>query len=308
MDNITEQEYINKIKSGEIEFSDLSSAEQTEEICVAAIEIDAEAIIKVNKQTKKICLAAVRKNPLILMHVEKQDDEICLEAVSRDPFALKYVKDKKYGICLEAVKNSHRYTGESVLLLVDDQTEELCLTAVKSNVSEFFNVKNQTNEICLAAVRRDGFLLLLVKEQTEEICLEALRRNSGVFNFVKNQTEKIHKEVLKYNPLDFFKYVDTNIYQYNKSEIELFFKIKNKDKYLSSQDLMKIYKNIIKILSKVSDDGLLEFFKDNEMTMINIGFDAHDDFIDLRTKVKILLDLNKNKDNCNIKPNKKKII
>jgi hypothetical protein len=40
-------------------------------------------------------------------------------------------------------------------------------------------VKEQTEEICLEAVKQDGAALKYVIEQTEEMCLEAVKQNVG---------------------------------------------------------------------------------------------------------------------------------
>ena len=44
---------------------------------------------------------------------------------------------------------------------VSEQTEEICLEAVRKDPTEFLNVEYQTPAICLEAVKGDGLLLTL---------------------------------------------------------------------------------------------------------------------------------------------------
>ena len=67
--------------------------QQTEDICVAAVRQCPGAITKVQKQTPKICLTAVQQDPWMLQYVEHQTEEICTAAARRDPRALQYVRD-----------------------------------------------------------------------------------------------------------------------------------------------------------------------------------------------------------------------
>jgi hypothetical protein len=46
------------------------------------------------------------------------------------------------------------------------------------------HVKDQTERICLEAVKENGNALRYVKEQTEEICLEAIRQNLTAIEYV----------------------------------------------------------------------------------------------------------------------------
>ena len=48
-------------------------------------------------------------------------------------------------------------------------------------------VQNQTQEICLEAVRKDGDVLEFVKKQTPAICLAAAKQNWKAFRFVKQE-------------------------------------------------------------------------------------------------------------------------
>ncbi len=51
-------------------------------------------------------------------------------------------------------------------------------------------VKEQSNSICLEAVKENYSALSCVKEQTEEICIEAVKQNDFALYYVNEQTEK----------------------------------------------------------------------------------------------------------------------
>lgn len=74
------------------------------------------------------------------------------------------------------------------LLLKDfqEQTEEMCITAVKQNGMALQFVNYQTDEICLKAVRQNGMALKYVKRQTEKICTAAYKQNEDSIIYVKS--------------------------------------------------------------------------------------------------------------------------
>jgi hypothetical protein len=45
-------------------------------------------------------------------------------------------------------------------------------------------VKDQTEAVCLEAVKNDGYALRYVKDQTEAVCLEAVKRNGDALRYV----------------------------------------------------------------------------------------------------------------------------
>jgi len=73
---------------------------------------------------------------------------------------------------------------------IDWNDEKEYLTTVRRNSNMLQFVKNQTDEICLEAVKQYGWALQFVKKQTDEICLEAVKQNGNALQFVKNPTKK----------------------------------------------------------------------------------------------------------------------
>lgn len=75
-------------------------------------------------------------------------------------------------------------------LQTEEQTPEICLTAVQSNANALKYVKEQTPEICLAAVKHGGWTLKYVKEQTPEICLAAVQQYSDALQYVEGHIKQ----------------------------------------------------------------------------------------------------------------------
>ena len=100
------------------------------------------------------------KHPLDVTLNPNKSKEIMLAAVGENPSSLEFIDH-------------------------DQQTEELCLLAVRQNGMTLRHVKTQTDEICLAAVKQNGFALKYVINQTHEICLAAVKQNGVVIQYIK---------------------------------------------------------------------------------------------------------------------------
>jgi hypothetical protein len=83
---------------------------------------------------------------------------------------------------------------------IHDQTDDICLTAVKRIGITLQFVNNQTEEICLAAVNTFPYALQYVRDQTEAICIAAVKRNPFAIKCVNNQTEAICAAALHTDP------------------------------------------------------------------------------------------------------------
>ena len=77
---------------------------QTEAICLVAVQLDGLALEYVYEQTEKICLEAVKQNSLALKYVQNQTEEVCCVAVRKKPEMIKYVKEPTEQICLEVIE------------------------------------------------------------------------------------------------------------------------------------------------------------------------------------------------------------
>lgn len=182
------------------------------------------------------------------------------------------------------------------------RTDKICLAGFKANTYNFIFIDNQTREMCMHAVTIDGMLLDYVKNQTDEICLAAIKNNGFSLSYVKNQTEELYKESFKTTDFRSIAFVDANIYVYDKSDLI---------KACISWDRDEFYKylfldKLAEILNKLDDENLViavnedlkEFF---DKQVLNEQLQS------IKSKVDMLLSLNLNNGNLNIK-NKSKLI
>lgn len=105
-----------------------------------------------------------------------------LQLVKSGELSLQYVENQTEEMCLEAVRRD----GEA-LEYVKNQTEEICWEAILSVGGALEYVKNQTEEMCLEAVLSNGFNLICVKNQTEEICRAAVWMSGLALEYVRDE-------------------------------------------------------------------------------------------------------------------------
>jgi hypothetical protein len=113
------------------------------------------------------------------------DETFCINAVARNGCAYSFCRVRNSKICKLVLKQQPYFIADM------EQTEELCITAVRSDGRALRNVKHQTDRICLEAVRRTGIAIGFVNVQTEEICMAAVKQNGDALQLVKWQTHAI---------------------------------------------------------------------------------------------------------------------
>ena len=68
--------------------------EQTEEMCLLAVQCNGSALQYVKEQTEEMCRLAVQQNGYALQYVKEQTEEMCRLAVQQNGYALQYVKEQ----------------------------------------------------------------------------------------------------------------------------------------------------------------------------------------------------------------------
>jgi hypothetical protein len=92
--NKTEKICIEAIRRNPTTLRYVDDCDQTERMCLEAVNLYGGALEYVRNQTDEMCLASVKQSWVPLMYVKNQTAEICLKAVRHDRFALKYVENK----------------------------------------------------------------------------------------------------------------------------------------------------------------------------------------------------------------------
>ena len=104
--------------------------------------------------------------------MNKELEEELIRQVRENPIALGSIKEQTEAICMAAVKVRGYALG-----FVKNQTEKICLAGVKENGRSLSYVKNQTEAICLEAVKQDGYAYRYCEIITEDIAYEAISKN-----------------------------------------------------------------------------------------------------------------------------------
>lgn len=125
------------------------------------------------------------------MALSKKKEQEYIEKVKRDGRYLNRIKkNQTEAICLVAVKQDGW-----VLKFVKKPTEEILLEAIRNYKVPFGSVLegivNPTENLYWIAVKEDGLELEYVKNQTLKICLEAVKRCGWALEYVENQIGEV---------------------------------------------------------------------------------------------------------------------
>jgi len=133
------------------------------------------------------------------------------EVFNTDLHIGKYLNEK--GFAYERCKNAVEDSGYSLeYISAENQTEEICKIAIKTNPLSIEFVKNQTPELCKYAlsISADAMEFIKPENRTEDICLYAVTRHSRNLKYVKNQTLEMCKIAVE-NNYNNIKYVNENL-------------------------------------------------------------------------------------------------
>lgn len=95
------------IKENVYSFKHVDEYNQTDEICLAAMNINGLILKYIINKTCEICLAATIQNSLALQYVKNQTYDTCLAAIKQNGLALQYVKKTIPDMCIAAIKMIH---------------------------------------------------------------------------------------------------------------------------------------------------------------------------------------------------------
>lgn len=223
---INEKIFFHAIKiQGEVifnSFKNIPQENQTEAMCLAAINNNSDAFQYVAERNKsnEVCLAAVKMNGNLLKDVpdKNKNREMCLIAIDtilsnrKIYFALsenvesgiKYVPIEFFTeeICLKIVNKDGLLLND---IPIELRSREVCTAALKKNILsiEYIPVEVFNAELALSLVQENGSLLKYIPEEmrSEKICISALRSNASAIIFVPKSilTEEICLLVVEKN-------------------------------------------------------------------------------------------------------------
>lgn len=164
--------------------------EKTDELEELAIKEskNGECLRYVRKQTDKLCMQAVKQNGIALKFIKVRTPILCLTAAKNNGRALQYVPADilTIDICENALKQAGFMINH---VPFEMRTEALWKIAVRQNGMNLeYSCRldfEQSEELCMIAVKHCGKALKFVCKQTVKICEIALANNALALKYVK---------------------------------------------------------------------------------------------------------------------------
>ena len=158
---------------------------QTEELCMIAVQSDPEAIKHISKdrQTETVCQAAVQVDPNSIQHIDNPSESVCILVVSKLPGLLKDIKNQTPSICQAAVRKA-----PLAIRFVNDQTDDLCIMSVSKDPTAIKYIKNPTLELICRSIQKDPTMLneIETKDLNLQICMSCAFINPNSIEHIKD--------------------------------------------------------------------------------------------------------------------------
>jgi hypothetical protein len=148
----------------------------------------------------KLCIIAVRSNPSNLEFVTNQTIDMCYEACKyqENRHLLKFVNSSLLDECVVRIQ---KYTLDINVKQTNRQNKMLERVKIDGLALEFCDWHDQTEEICLAAVKQNGFAIKYSQCNTEDIYIAAVKQNGLALKFCDYQSPNVCLAAVKQNGL-----------------------------------------------------------------------------------------------------------
>ena len=120
-----------------------------------------------------------------------------LEKVRKKPGHLAYIEDQSEEMCLEAVK----INGLS-LYYAKVKTPAIYAAAIKENPHALNFIEDQTEDLCRLAIQEDGLSIQFVDKKTPSLCLTAVQQNGSALSHIPKElwTDELCMEAITQDP------------------------------------------------------------------------------------------------------------
>jgi hypothetical protein len=134
---------------------------KTDEMEMAAVSADGNAIAHVRRQTPELVRAAMDADPLVIKHLVEQTDAMVMEAVARHRDALAFVRKQtpaisEFAALAHPTAIRHDVTKDSKARLI----------AVSADPETIGDIEEPDRELRLIALRKDGSVLRFLPQHT----------------------------------------------------------------------------------------------------------------------------------------------
>lgn len=158
-------------------------------------------------QTENICLAAVMKNSSLFRYAKKINIDICEATIKKSAYSILSIPDEHITEELSMLAVS---VNGLVLKYVKDEykTDDVCNSAIMQNGNAIEFVPNPTDEQYKVAIEVTPYAIQFMKKPSLELCISAIKKDMSVLKYINNPPEELYLEVVKLDGTA-IKYMDT---------------------------------------------------------------------------------------------------
>lgn len=194
-----EEAMIRLIELDELDLRDLNEEQQTEAICLAAVEKNGWMLKYVYHQTPAICEAAIWENSKVIPYATYISETLWYELIKEDCLNVDVFPSQ---LQREDVYRHSIELDPSMISMIPNPSEELCLMAVQTNPELIDCITNPSERVQLAAVRQDGGVIRFINHPSEVVQEAAIEQWSGAIEFINHPSESLQLKAISKNPLN----------------------------------------------------------------------------------------------------------
>ena len=169
--------------------------QQTEEMCFATIQYDANALAYVLNKTPKLCREAISRDPYTIRFLEDQPEDLCWLALNKASDAIRYIYRPTEEMCMQVIRKD-----PNNLQFIINQTTAVCQAAIAMDSRTIHHVHDQTEALCLQAVSKHGLTLQHITNPTHAVCVAALQIDGYAIKYIKHQSKEYIRMAVSQNP------------------------------------------------------------------------------------------------------------
>jgi len=135
----------------------------------------------IENPSEQVKLAAVKQNGNAINAIKNPSEDIQLAAVKQYGISINYIKNPSEDVKLAAVKKDGL-----AIMYIKNPSEQVKLAAVKQNGNAISFIENPSEQVQLAAVKQNGYAIKYVKNPSEQVQLAAVKQDGEAIQYIEN--------------------------------------------------------------------------------------------------------------------------
>ena len=164
----------------------------SEDVQLAAVEIDGSVIQYIQNPSEAVRLAAVRQSCSAIQYIQNPSKEVQLAAVQKNGWAIRYLNNPSESVKFAAVGQS-----SDAIHHIHDPSELLQLVAVRQDCFVIGKYQNPSEAAQLEAVRQNGEAIKNIENPSETVQIAALEQVYKAIFHIKNPSDNVKLEAMK---------------------------------------------------------------------------------------------------------------